>query len=273
MGKFDLQLRREGLLPSTQEKYRSIVKSAGDEDLLEWINRRVHRKMPLGTILPMRAAVKHYLMAEAGYSEEELKALLPRARGRKAKMRPALSPKQLALYHAAIAEIDREPVRTILELLPRTGLRIGEICKLTVDDVEETSEGTFLVFRGKGDKERVVPLVGSGDELLSAYMDEHNPTKWLFPGYCGKHITPHAVRRYTRAIAQRHPDLSGLSPHVLRHTFASMALRRGIDLRTLQELLGHSSIVTTQRYLHLTREDLREKMKLLADSTKALPAE
>ena len=69
-------LKRKGLLPSTRAKYEEIIDSAGGADLIEWINKKVHARTPIGTVLPARAAVKHFLMAEQGYSEEELELLL-----------------------------------------------------------------------------------------------------------------------------------------------------------------------------------------------------
>jgi site-specific recombinase XerD len=258
-------LKRKGLLPSTRAKYEEIIDSAGGADLIEWINKKVHARTPIGTVLPARAAVKHFLMAEQGYSEEELEQLLPKARGRSTKFRDALSPNQLALYHAAVDQVDREPAHTILALLPKTGLRISEICGLSSFNVEEQDGHTYLVFRGKGDKQRVVPLVGAAKRILDGYVDTHRPGKWLFSGYSGRPIGPHAVRKYTRKIAGKHPELAGLSPHVLRHTFATMALRRGMDLKRLQEILGHESIKTTERYLHPTRTDLHDAMQKLED--------
>jgi len=256
-------LKRKGLLPSTRAKYEEIIDSAGGADLIEWINNKVHARTPIGTVLPARAAVKHYLMAEQGYTEEELEQLLPKARGRSTRFRDALSPQQLALYHAAVEQVDREPAKTILKLLPKTGLRISEICSLQAFDIETQDGNSYLVFRGKGDKQRVVPLVGSAATLLASFIAEQQPGKWLFTGYMGRPVGPHAIRKYTRKIAENNPELAGLSPHVLRHTFSTLALRRGMDLRTLQEILGHKSIKTTQRYLHPTRSDLYDKMRLL----------
>jgi len=258
-------LKRRGLLPSTRAKYEEIIDSAGGKNLIEWINQKVHARTPIGTVLPARAAVKHYLMAEEGYTEAELEQLLPKARGRKTKYRDALSPRQLALYHAAVDQVDREPAHTILKLLPKTGLRISEICSLQAFDIETQDGNSYLVFRGKGDKQRVVPLVGSAEALLAAFMDRRQPEKWLFTGYMGRPVGPHAIRKYTRKIAADHPELAGLSPHILRHTFATMALRKGMDLKRLQEILGHESIKTTERYLHPTRSDLHDAMRRMED--------
>ena len=255
---FKKHLKKEGLLSSTRDKYEDIIDSAFNEssDLVKWIEKKVHSRMPIGTILPIRAAIKHYLVSVVGYSEEELKELLPKAKGRKSKIREGLTPSQLAIYHAAVDQIDQEPAHTILALLPSTGLRIGEITALHLDNVKKKSNRLYLQFRGKRDKERIVPLTQAGSAILSLYLRTNKPQDWLFKGYSGGPITPHAIRKYTRQIAEDYPDLIGISPHQLRHCFATMALRKGVDLKSLQVLLGHESIVTTQRYLHPTTEDL-----------------
>lgn len=261
-------LKRQGLLPSTRRKYTGIVKSITGGDALKWLRRRVHARTPLGTILPMRAAVKHFLIAERGYDADELDALLPKARGRPSRARFALLPHQLAVYYMAVDEdVDLEPSRTILLMLPDTGLRISEMCGLRLNNLQRFAPGQLdLVFRGKRDKERVVPLNRRAQKTLDIYMEAHPIDDWLFPGrFKQSPIGPPAVRKYTRRIAERYPDLKGLSPHILRHTFATTALRKGMDLRTLQVILGHTSIQTTQRYLHPDRGMLREAMDRMDD--------
>jgi site-specific recombinase XerD len=255
---FQKHLKKEGLLSSTRDKYEDIIDTALNEssDLVKWIEKKVHSRMPIGTILPIRAAIKHYLISVVGYDEDEVDELLPKAKGRKNKMREALSPNQLALYHAAVDQIEVEPAHTILSLLPSTGLRIGEITALHLDNVKKKDNRLYLQFRGKRDKERIVPLTKAGSQILSLYIRTNKPENWLFKGYGGAPITPHAIRKYTRQIAEEYEELIGLTPHILRHTHATIALRKGVDLKTLQVLLGHESIVTTQRYLHPTTEDL-----------------
>ncbi len=256
----DQHLKRQGLLPSTRQKYKEILGQADRQDLIGWINNRIHARTPIGTVLPMRAAVKHYLVGELGYSEEEVQRLLPKAKGRSCKMRTALTPYQLALYHSAVEQVDREPASTILSLLPCTGLRIGEVTSLHIENIRLFSGRHCLVFRGKRDKERIVPLSRAGEVILTSYLEAHSPEAWIFPSFTGRPVTPHSVRKYTRKIAQDHPDLVGLSPHVLRHTFATMALRNGMDLERLRAILGHESIQTTSRYLHPSVSDLQDAM-------------
>lgn len=248
-------LAQQQLLPSTKAQYKSILTRTEGKDPVQWLKDRIHARTPIGTVLPYRAAVKHYLLSEQGYTEEELKELLPKAKGRPTAFRHALSPEALATYHAAVEGVP-DPSMTILTLLPKTGMRISEICGLQVGDIQNVSGVRALVFRGKRDKQRSIPLTKSAEATLDSYIRTTQPTKWLFTGQMGNPISPHAVRKHTRHIAALHPDLTGLSPHVLRHTYATLLVARGVDLKTIQQLLGHESIETTSRYLHPTITDL-----------------
>jgi integrase/recombinase XerC len=248
-------LTQQQLLPSTKAQYKSILTRAEGKDPIAWLKGRIHARTPIGTVLPYRAAVKHYLMAEQGYTEDELRELLPKAKGRPTAYRHALTPEALATYHVAVEDVPN-PSQTILALLPKTGLRISEICGLQVGDVQNVSGVRAFVFRGKRDKQRVVPLTKSAEATLDAHIKLTEPTKWLFTGQMGGPLTPHAVRKHTRSIAVQNPDLQSLSPHVLRHTYATLLVARGVDLKTIQSLLGHESIETTSRYLHPTVTDL-----------------
>jgi len=256
-------LKRQGLLPSTRSKYAEILEGAPTHDLIGWIHNKTHARTPIGTVLPMRAAVKHYLVAVQGYDPAEVDELLPKAKGRKAKLRRALTPRQLALYHIAVADIDREPAHIILALLPATGLRISEICSLRRENVKQHEGRLYFQFRGKRDKERIVPLTRAGEKELRAFLESHQPAEWLFATARGAPISPHGVRKYTRKIATDYSELEGLSPHILRHTYATMALRKGVDLKKLQALLGHESIQTTSRYLHPDVADLQDAVDKL----------
>lgn len=143
--------------------------------------------------------------------------------------------------------------RAILELLYSSGLRVGELASLTPDDVNLV-EGLVKV-RGKGRKERLVPVGGKAVEAIAAYNREKMKLKKLhnavFVNRGGSPLTDRSIRRivvkYARAIG-----ISGkIGPHTLRHTFASHLLQAGADLRVIQELLGHASLSTTQKYTHL----------------------
>jgi len=213
-----------------------------------WLHKKIHARTPIGTVLPLRAAVKHLLVSE-GYSPAEVDLMLPKAKGRPCGLRDSLTVEQLALYYK-VADKQGDPVKTILKLLPKTGLRISEICNLSRSCLVRQGGVAGIKFRGKRDEERFVPLNSVGQTALKRYLDLYEPDHWLFQGNRGGPISPEAVRKVCRKMRTEYPALGDLSPHVLRHTFATMALRNGADLRTVQALLGHKSIQTTARYLH-----------------------
>jgi len=240
-------LKRQGLLPETREKYGRILQQAGEEPVA-WLHKKLHARTPIGTVLPLRAAVKHLLISE-GYTPDEVTAMLPKAKGRPCGLRDSLTVEQLALYYK-VTERQGDPVKTILKLLPKTGLRISEICSLSRSNLVKQGGVAGIKFRGKRDEERFVPLNSAAQTALKRYLSIYEPDRWLFHGNSGGPISPEAVRKVCRKMRKNHPALGELTPHVLRHTFATMALRNGADLRTVQALLGHKSIQTTARYLH-----------------------
>jgi site-specific recombinase XerD len=243
----DLHLKQQGLLPETRDKYAQILQQAG-EDPAGWLRGKIHPRTPIGTVLPLRAAVKHFLVFE-GYDPAEVDKMLPKAKGRPCGLRDSLTVEQLALYYVTVDK-QGDPVKTILKLLPRTGLRISEACGLEQSNIVRQSGVLGLRFRGKRDEERFVPLNKAAQTALKRYMDLYEPGRWLFEGNSGGPISPEAVRKVCRKMRKATPALGKLTPHVMRHTFATMVLRNGADLRTVQVLLGHKSIQTTARYLH-----------------------
>jgi integrase/recombinase XerC len=143
--------------------------------------------------------------------------------------------------------------RAILELLYSSGLRVSEIAGLNMEDIN-TKEGLVKV-RGKGKKERVLPVGSKAVDAIKSYLVEKillkRKNKALFLNNRGEPLSDRGVRR----IVVKYAKIIGISgrigPHTLRHTFASHLLQAGADLRVIQELLGHSSLSTTQKYTHL----------------------
>ena len=142
--------------------------------------------------------------------------------------------------------------RAWLELLYGSGLRIGELVGIDIDDIEIRAR--LVKVRGKGSKERIVPFGSKAEDALRAYLKVRPAPpdqEALFVNYRGQRITARSVRRlfngYVRAASLR----AGVSPHTLRHSFATHLLNAGADLRAIQELLGHASLSTTQKYTHL----------------------
>jgi integrase/recombinase XerD len=149
--------------------------------------------------------------------------------------------------------------RTVLELLYATGLRVSELIQLKKSDVN--LEGGFLIASGKRSKERVVPLGEFSRLALRDYVEKEKPKgTFLFPNRKGGKLTRQAVwkliRKYGRGIEKTH-----VSPHTIRHTFATHLLEGGADLRSVQILLGHEDISTTQIYTHVDRRRLKEVHK------------
>ena len=152
----------------------------------------------------------------------------------------------------------------ILELLYGAGLRVSELVGLTMSDVPP-GRG-WLTVRGKGGRERVVPLGGPARAAIDAWtavrhrsLADGRRSRWLFPSRSKEgHLTRRRVGQLLDDLAVRAGlDPARVSPHVMRHAFASHLLEGGADLRSLQQLLGHADIATTQIYTHVVEEQLR----------------
>ncbi|MCK9572129.1 MAG: tyrosine recombinase XerC [Candidatus Omnitrophica bacterium] len=146
--------------------------------------------------------------------------------------------------------------RAILEVFYSSGLRISELVGLDVDDIDFISG--ILKIRGKGKKERIVPI---GDQALGAikkYLDKkEDQSPAVFLNKNNKRLTTRGVRGIVNKHIHSVGIRQGVSPHTLRHSFATHLLNRGADLRTVQELLGHANLSTTQIYTHLTTDKLK----------------
>jgi integrase/recombinase XerC len=142
-----------------------------------------------------------------------------------------------------------------LELLYASGLRIGELVGIDIDDVELRAR--LVKVRGKGSKERIVPFGSKAEAALRAWLavrGELAPDvdeQAVFVNYRGKRITTRSVRRLFDDYLRQASLRAGISPHTMRHSFATHLLNAGADLRGIQELLGHASLSTTQKYTHL----------------------
>lgn len=164
---------------------------------------------------------------------------------------------------AAIAADDADPVhirdRAMIELLYATGIRVSELCGLDVGDVDRVNN--IVKVLGKGNKERMVPFGKPAAVAIDAYLAvraELNPTgPALFLGRRGGRIDQRAVRTVVHRLIAHVASAPDIGPHGLRHTAATHVLEGGADLRTVQELLGHASLATTQLYTHVSVERLR----------------
>ena len=150
--------------------------------------------------------------------------------------------------------------RTILEVLYAGGLRVSEVIGIGLEDLK--LELGYVLVRGKGDKERIVPLGKASQHMLTAYLADARPrilgklsSKHLFIGKAGKRLTRQRVWQLVRAAAPA--GSRKVSPHMLRHSCATHMVENGADLRTVQTLLGHADISTTQVYTHVALDRLK----------------
>ncbi|KQV35191.1 MULTISPECIES: site-specific tyrosine recombinase XerD [unclassified Rhizobium] len=169
---------------------------------------------------------------------------------------------------ASPGRLQRQRMHALIELLYATGMRVSELVSLPASVLSQN--GRFLVIRGKGNKERLVPLSRSAISAVATYgtalaaetaaTEGAEDSPWLFPssgkaGYLPRQVFARDLKDLAARAGIR---VATISPHVLRHAFASHLLANGADLRAVQELLGHSDISTTQIYTHVLEERLHQ---------------
>lgn len=146
--------------------------------------------------------------------------------------------------------------RAILETFYSTGIRIHELANLNTDDID--CIGCIVKVRGKGKKERIVPIGDKAVTAIRAYLDKRKKkAPAVFLNKNGSRLTTRGIRNIVKKYINISGIKQGVSPHTLRHSFATHLLNRGADLRSVQELLGHANLSTTQIYTHLTTEKLK----------------
>ncbi|MDQ0879593.1 tyrosine recombinase XerC [Peribacillus sp. V2I11] len=153
----------------------------------------------------------------------------------------------------------------LLELLYATGIRVSECCEIKLQDID-LSLGTVLVH-GKGKKDRYVPVGRYAQEAIDLYIrtarmeltsSDAKAHVYLFVNFRGDPLTPRGVRYILNELIKKSAADGSLHPHMLRHSFATHLLNNGADIRTVQELLGHSKISSTQMYTHVTKDQLKK---------------
>jgi len=241
-----------------------------------WLNRQPGTKVGRGVDPLKRRTQNYYLIA--------LRAFLKYLRKRGVE---SMSPERIELAKVpersldliTSAELDRllnapdlktpqgRRDRALLELLFSTGLRVSELCSLSIDDVDLTRDEFSI--RGKGDKIRVVFLSDAARNAIKDYLaSRKDMDDAMFIQY-GKNakkakelrLTPRAVQRLVKHYAVKAGITRKVTPHVIRHSFATDLLSNGADIRSVQTLLGHANIATTQIYTHITDKHLRDVHK------------
>ncbi|MDT7951532.1 MAG: tyrosine recombinase [Acetobacteraceae bacterium] len=248
------------------EQLRAFAESSGttpeaaDSDLLGRFARSLHGEVSARTAARRLSAIRGFykFLAREGIRTDDPSQLLDTPQ-----VRPAL-PKYLseAEMTALLAASARTPVaRAAVELLYSTGLRVSELLGIRRQSLRDGTD--TLIVRGKGGKERMVLLSRPAREAAAALVAA-TPGPWLFAGRDPRRaLTRQGLGLILKQVAlEAEIDPARVSPHVLRHSFASHLLARGADLRSLQILLGHADIATTQIYTHVLAERLGELMRL-----------
>ncbi|HUK09795.1 MAG TPA: site-specific tyrosine recombinase XerD [Stellaceae bacterium] len=241
---------------------------AGPEDLRRYIAALARRSLAPRSVARRLSALRQFfrfLALEGRRSDDPCRDIDSPRLGRP--LPKLLSVEEVeALIETAARDRSAEGLRlsAMLELLYATGLRISELVRLPLAAARRGS--AVLTVRGKGDKERIVPLSEPARQALLAYqacrshfLGEGRHSPWLFPSRgAGGHLTRRRVGQLLKGLAPKAGvDPSRLSPHVLRHAFASHLVDGGADLRSVQEMLGHADIATTEIYTHVQRGRLQ----------------
>jgi integrase/recombinase XerD len=253
--------------------------SATTEDIRAYLAALSRRQLASASIARRLSAVRQlhrFLYAEGKRKDDPAAVLEGPRRGRP--LPKVLSVDEVSkLLAAAQSRADaptgtkRERLRAtrllcLLEVLYATGLRVSELVALPA--AAARTEGEVIAVRGKGGKERLVPLGEAARRAMKRYLDLREDSmgaaaRWLFPSFGGSgHVTRQHVGRELKALAASVGIAPRkLSPHVLRHAFASHLLANGADLRIVQALLGHADVSTTQIYTHVLDERLKSMVR------------
>jgi len=269
-----------GLSPNTLSAYRAdlialsrwlaqrnlVLVRTGRADLLAFIAARAAGgSRPRSTARQLSSFRRffRYLMREGAVREDPTAQIAMPRIGRSLPKSLTEAEVEALLMAPTVSDPLGNRDRTMLEVLYATGLRVSELVSLRVDQVNLT-QGVLRVL-GKGNRERLIPLGEEAVRWLNAFLAGprteillDRSTDYLFPTRRGDRMTRqafwHIIKRYARKASVNHD----LSPHTLRHAFATHLLNHGADLRVVQMLLGHSDLSTTQIYTHVARERMKE---------------
>jgi integrase/recombinase XerC len=279
--KYIEELKRENASPHTIRNYESDLVQFADYftppgadppalaeigifELREWLGALYRQGVATSTTRRKLAAVRswfHFLQREGVVPANTAKlvrtAKLPRT------LPSVMTPEQVNGLLNDVAAGKHEgphPVRdlAILELLYGCGLRVSELCGLNLDDIDFSEQ--WMLIRGKGRKERQVPFGGKSAAALERWLPVRSPKdaseRALFLNREGKRLSDRWVRKLVKLYATLLAGDSSVHPHSFRHAYATHLLADGADLRSIQELLGHARLSTTQRYTQVALSDL-----------------
>lgn len=233
-----------------------------------WLASLVQQGKSRSTISRRTASIRSFTAwaYRRGYLDSDPGLLVTSARGdqKLPQVQTPFDTAELLSYAATCAREENSPAAirdwTILETIYATGIRVSEVCSLDTTSIDQ--QGMTLRVIGKGNKERVVPFTRACLSALQAWLSHGRPSlaipeagRALFVGDKGRRIDPRVIRAMIHRMCAQ-AGVRDLAPHALRHTAATHILAGGADLRAVQEMLGHSSLQTTQRYTHVDAQRL-----------------
>jgi integrase/recombinase XerD len=231
-------------LPEGGRLFGANPVATAERYLLNLIKRRsVSRSYHIQMVSALR------FLFETVLQQPKMALQIPRPR-RQAKLPEVLSAEEVARMLEKPRNLKH---RALIMLLYSSGLRVGEIVRLRPGDIEE-DRGLLRVRAGKGGKDRITILADRAFQVLRTYRAAYPTDKWLFQGArADRHLSARSVQRVVSRAAEAAGVQKHVTPHVLRHSFATHLLEAGINLRIIQELLGHKNPRTTQIYTHVAR--------------------
>jgi integrase/recombinase XerD len=225
----------------------------GPEEVRSYQVYLVHEKNASWTVLNQAVCALRFFYGTTLGKDWSIRHI-PYAKAEKP-LPPVLSPSETEALFARIGNLKH---LSMLLTAYSAGLRVSEVANLTADDID-SQRMVIHVRRGKGRKDRIVPLSPVLLHLLREYWRTSHPERYLFFGQDkSQPISAGSIAAVCRAAARRAGIRKRVTPHTLRHTFATHHLEAGTDLRTLQLMMGHTSLKTTSRYLHVSTDKIRK---------------
>lgn len=256
---------------ATTDQIKEYLKNLGEKANTKNAN---NSKIAVRTIARRLSALRQFyrFLVSEGVREDDPTSTIESPKQGRTLPKTLSESEVTSLIETAGAKDNAEGKRLVclLEMLYATGLRVSELVGLPLSAISENRE--YLIVAGKGGRERMVPLTTAAQESLKSYLDarkEHlasddKTDKWLFPSKTSGsgHLTRQRFAQLLKDLAKdANVDESRVSPHVLRHAFATHLLSNGADLRSVQKMLGHADIATTQIYTHILSEEAQKTVE------------
>ena len=244
---------------STRETYLSCLKQfstfprgaeINEDSIKDYLHMLTDQQFSKSTINQHINAIKFYL--EKILRQKKKSYYIDRPRGER-RLPVVLSIDEVQSIFKNVKNLKH---RALLTLLYSSGLRIGEVIQLKIEDID--SDRMLIHIRnGKGAKDRLVPLAENVLKLLRSYYKQYRPEVYLFNGESNSQYSATSIRRVLQKAVHKAYIKKRVTPHTLRHSYATHLLERGTDLRYIQILLGHSSVKTTELYTHVSTQNLQ----------------